>query len=131
MSVPVALDALRQKVADHGAVAFLLTVAGDGRPHVVSVQVAWDGDDLVAPAGRSTAGNAAARPDVSLLWGPATADAHYSLIVDGQAAVRAGDGGGGSVVITPTRAVLHRLALPDPDGAEPTCIRVLDSGEQA
>ena len=108
MSVAVALDRLREEVDRYGASPFLLTVTDDARPHAVSVTVAWDGDDLVAGAGRSTAANAAARPTISLLW-PPIEPAGYSLIVDGTAVVV-----DQQVRVRPDKAVLHRSA-PSPD----------------
>ena len=114
------LEALGARIAEHGAVAFLVTVGGDGRPHVVSVTVAWDGWVLKAPVGATTAGNAAARPDVSLLW-PAPPGAEYALIADGRAVVT--DGADPSVTVAPSRAGLHRLAGATGDG--PGCITVV------
>lgn len=75
-----------------------------------------DGDRIIVGAGRTTVGNVASRPGVSLLWPPNGGD--YSLIVDGVAVV-AGD----HVVIRPERAVLHRSVAASGDG--PSCIRVL------
>jgi hypothetical protein len=66
-------------------------------------------DDL----GQRRAANAAARPSVSLLY-PVRLDGDYSLIVDGTAAV-ASQEEGHRLLITPTKAVLHRpAAAPDP-----------------
>ena len=116
MSIAVSLDQLRDEVARRGDAAFVVTI-GDEGPHVVSVRVAWEGDELVAGAGNRTAANVAERPAVSLLW-PSSFD-DYSLIVDGSAS--AADG---SLRITPVRAVLHRSAAAAGDG--PGCIKVLD-----
>src|SRR5688572_12781867 len=108
MSVKVEAERLRDEVGRFGSTPYLLTVSDDQRPHAVSVAVAWDGDELVAATGDRTAGNAAARPDVSLLW-PPHEPGGYSLIVDGTATVEAGDGGS-RVRVRPGRAVLHRSA---------------------
>ena len=116
MSIPVALDQLRDEIARRGDGAFVVTTGEDG-PHVVSVRVAWEGDDLVGGAGNRTAGNVAARPSVSLLW-PSTFD-DYSLIVDGTASAT-----DGSLRVAPVRAVLHRSAAATGDG--PGCIKVLE-----
>src|SRR5437899_3155437 len=89
MSVSVALTALADRVAEFGPVAHLVTVGDSGTPHVVSVAVGWDGDDLTAGAGTKTAHNAGARPQVTLLW-PAHPGGAYSLIVDGQARLVSG-----------------------------------------
>jgi hypothetical protein len=114
VSLPVSLDALRDEVARFGVEAYVLTVGGDGRPHAVLAPVEWEGDAVLAGAGRTTAANAAARPEVSLLWPPFEAGG-YSLIVDGTAEVA-----GGRVRVGPARAVLHRRGAPKddvPDGA--------------
>jgi Pyridoxamine 5'-phosphate oxidase len=118
MSIPVSLDRLRAAIAERAASAYVLTVSDDGRPHAVHAPVRWEGDALAADVGRRTAANAAARPGVSLLYG-VRADGEYSLIVDGTAAVaRAGDGQ--RLLVTPTKAVLHRPA-PAPDPANAAC----------
>lgn len=118
MSVPVALDRLRDEAGRFGPRPYLLTVSADGRAHAVSVAVAWDGDELVMAAGRRTVANAADRPHVSLLWPPHEPDG-YSLIVDGEAHVSAGPDGAG-VAVTPTTAVLHRSA-PNPGAGASAC----------
>ncbi len=105
MSISVELEELREQIAAFPGDAFLVTVSDDGRPHTVAVRPGWDGDELVVPAGRTTASNAQARRLVSLLWPPAERGG-YSLIVDATAAVRAAD----DVHLQPTRAVLHRPA---------------------
>jgi hypothetical protein len=113
MSIAVPLDGLRAALDERGGTAYLLTVSEDTRPHAVHGAVRWDGDRLVADAGRRSAANAAARPAVSLLY-PVRADGDYSLIVDGTAVVESRDGGH-RLLITPTKAVLHRpAAAPDP-----------------
>jgi Pyridoxamine 5'-phosphate oxidase len=121
VSVTVALDELRARSAEFGEVAFLLTVTDDRRPHVVSVKVAWDGDALVAGAGRTTSANVAGQPTVSMLWAP-PARGDYSLIVDGTAETQERDNAM-VVVIRPSRAVLHRVANADGDG--PSCVTLL------
>lgn len=123
MSVPVALEALREQIASMPADAFLLTVSDGSSPHAVSADVRWDGEHLVVGAGRTTARNVAATPAVTLLWPNAGQD--YSLIVDGSGAVD-----GDVVRITPERAILHRsvrAAAPDghTTGDAPRCITVL------
>lgn len=125
MSIPVPIDRLRAAIAERGAVAYLLTVSDDGRPHAVHGPLAWAGDALVAVVGKRTAANAAARPSVSLLF-PVRTDGDYSLIVDGTAAI-APDGDGRRLSITPTKAVLHRpAAAPDPAATcEADCVPLL------
>jgi hypothetical protein len=80
----------------------------------VYVPVRREGDGLVAEVGAQTAVNAAARPQVSLLF-PVRAEGDHSLIVDGAAAVEAG-GEARRVRVKPTRIVLHRPG-PPPDPA--------------
>ena len=68
--------------------------------------VRWENGLLVVEVGRRTAANVTARP--SLLY-PIRAADDYSLIVDGTGTV-ATTGDGHRLVITPTKAVLHRPA---------------------
>jgi len=113
VSIPVALDALRAAVDERGGSAYVLTVSDDARPHAVHVPVRWEGEVLAAEVGKRSAAYAAARPAVSLLY-PVRADGDYSLIVDGSAVVASSDEGH-RLLITPTKAVLHRAAVaPDP-----------------
>jgi hypothetical protein len=86
---------------------------------------------LAAEAGKRSAANATARPSVSLLFPPLAAGG-YSLIVDGTALVVASENGA-RVLVTPTKAVLHRPAeSPDPAascGAD--CVSLLPSADTA
>lgn len=127
MSIPVPLDGLRDALNDRAETAYLLTVADDARPHAVHVPVRWQGDVLAADVGKRSAANAAARPSVSLLY-PLRMDGDYSLIVDGTAVVAVREDGH-RLLITPTKAVLHRpAAAPDPAspcGAD--CVPLLPS----
>ena len=121
MSVPVALERLREEVTRYGEHPFILTVSNDGRPHAVSATMAWDGDDLIGGCGRSTAANAGARPEISLLW-PPVEPGGYSLIVDGTAKVD-----DQQIRLRPGRAVLHRSA-PSPDplkSCSSDCVTIL------
>ena len=122
MSIPVPLERMRAAIAERGRDAYVLTVSEDGRPHAVHAAVGWEGDVLVADIGRRSAANATARPSVSLLY-PVRAAGDYSLIVDGTAAVTPGVDGS-RLLVTPTRAVLHRSApAPDPtSGCEADCV---------
>jgi hypothetical protein len=116
MSIPVPLEKLRAALAERGGSAYLLTVADDARPHAVHVPVRWQGDVLAADVGKRSAANASARPSVSLLY-PVRQDGDYSLIVDGNAIVASHEDGQ-RLLITPTKAVLHRpAAAPDPAAA--------------
>lgn len=119
---------LAQQIEDYGLIAYLFTVSADRLPHVVSVRVAWDGEAVVvAGAGRTTSANAAANPDVSVVWA-APPGSGYCLIVDGRAAAAAETAADvaaapGGLRIMPTRAVLHRT--PEGDPAAPNCVTVL------
>ena len=121
VSVPVALDRLRDEVTRFGIHPFILTVSDSGRPHAVSATTAWDGDDLIAGCGRSTASFATARPDISLLWPPIEPEG-YSLIVDGTASVD-----DQQIRLRPSKAVLHRSApSPDPlSSCSSDCVTIL------
>jgi hypothetical protein len=120
VSVAVELADLRDRVAEHGPVAFLVTVGDDGSPHAVSTRVEMPDDAVVAACGRTTAANAGRRPDVTLLW-PARPGADYCLIVDGTATV---DADAGRLTLQPVRAVLHRMA--DAGDGGPSCVTVVD-----
>jgi hypothetical protein len=116
VSIPVALGGLRAALEERGGTAYLLTVSDDARPHAVHCPLRWAGAVLAADVGKRSAANAAARPAVSLLC-PVRADGDYSLIVDGTAVVEPHEGGQ-RLLITPTKAVLHRpAAAPDPASA--------------
>ncbi len=107
------MDGLRAAVEERGETAYLLTVSDDARPHAAVVAVRWDVDVLVADVGKRSAANAAARPAVALLYAVRT-DGDYSLIVDGHAVVASREDGQ-RLLISPTKAVLHRRATaPDP-----------------
>ncbi|HET6794621.1 MAG TPA: hypothetical protein VFH45_09275 [Acidimicrobiales bacterium] len=119
MSVRVELDQLRAEVHRFGALPYLLTVGGDGRPHATSVHASWEGERLAVRAGRRSLANAGERPDVTLLWAPVEPGGH-SLIVDGAAAVE-----GDRVLVGPTSAILHRTAAAGPDEpAASDCVRL-------
>jgi hypothetical protein len=118
MSIPISLERLRAAVAERGPSAYVLTVSDDGRPHAVHAPIRWQGDVLALDVGRRTAANAAARPAVSLLFSTRSDD-DYSLIVDGSAAV-VSDADAHRLLVTPTKAVLHRPA-PAPDPTTASC----------
>ena len=110
MSVPVALDRLREAIADTDRAPYLVTVSDDGRPHTVAVEFDWRGDEVVLSVGNRSLGNARRRGLVTLLWPPADR-AGYSLIVDATVAAADGDGSGdNALTVQPTGAVLHRPA---------------------
>ena len=117
MSIPVAVTDLADAMAQR-PYAYLLTVSDDGRPHAVAVVPTLAAGELTMEVGRRTTGNAAARPEsVSLVW-PPSVPGEYSLIADGRARVE-----NDRVVVTPTKAVLHRpapgeAASPDSCGSD-------------
>jgi hypothetical protein len=109
MSVKVELGELATKLADFD-VAYLVTMSGEGRAHVLSV---WaeptDAGLVVGGVGRHTQANAVAHPDVTLVFPPLERGG-YSLLVDGTATVD-----DTTVTIVPSTAILHRPAVA-PDG---------------
>ena len=122
MSIPVAIEEL-QAATSRYQFAYLLTVSDDGRSHAVAVHPSWtdDGVMLIAEAGRRTSANAAARPNISLVWPPVTVE-DYSLIVDGNASIAES-----GLTFTPTNAVLHRPApagSPSGSGCGSDCVPI-------
>jgi hypothetical protein len=107
MSIKVELDEVRTVAAEQMPFAYLLTVSDDTSAHAVAITPRIGEGSITCEAGKRTCANARSRPNVSLLWPPAT-PGDYSLIVDGTASVD-----GETVHITPERAVRHR---PAPDG---------------
>jgi hypothetical protein len=108
MSVAVALADLPDTAARYGPAAFVLTVGGDGRPHVAHVPVRLTGEVAEVPAGRTTLANARDRGHVVLLWPPFEARG-FSLIVDAEH--EPSDATGDGVLrCRATKAVLHRPA---------------------
>ena len=109
MSIAVDLEALAERVTEYGPHPYLLTTGEDGRPHAVAVTIVVKAGRFEAGVGRRSGSNAAAQPLVSLLW-PPVEPGGYSLIVDGAAVVEADGTNDSVVVVTPSRAVLHRPA---------------------
>jgi hypothetical protein len=115
MSIKVDLDQLAGALADFTC-AYLITVGDDYRAHTVAVQpVLVDGVLDVGAIGKSTRSNAAAHPDVTVVWPPREPDG-YTLIVDGTGRL-AED----ALTVAPTRAVLHRPAAPGA-ATKPGCL---------
>lgn len=86
-----------------GAVSYVVTVAADGRAHVVPAEATLaDGTVVVAGMGSRTRSNLAAGSVVTVVWPPADLGG-YTLIVDGTGEIH-----DDTVVVRPTRAVLHR-----------------------
>ena len=121
MSVAVGLDELARRVEEYGAHPFLMTSGDDRRPHVVSVTVTFDGERFTFGAGRTSRANLAENDAATLLW--PSAGGPYALIVDGGGVV---DDDAEIATLTPTRAVLHRLA--DASADLPSCIRIEAAG---
>ncbi len=121
MSVPVEPSAVRDRIAEYGTVAYLVTVGEQGRAHVVSVEVRVDGDRLVVPTGRTSRRNLEANPALTLLW-PPRPDPTYSMLVDGVATSFSDEPA--EATVEPHSAVLHRVAAATGDG--PNCVAVTD-----
>ena len=109
MSIKVDVGELATKISEF-AFAYLVTVSEDGRAHVLSVwpEVTTAGI-VVDGCGRHSQANAAAHPDVTLVFPPADPSG-FSLLVDGTATVD-----GAAITVVATKAILHRPA-PGPDG---------------
>lgn len=106
MSIDVSLRLLVDTLTRYHF-AYLSTVGDNQCAHVVAVYPTLANDTLVVEhPGRKTHANLAARSSVTLVW-PPTDPNDYSLIVDGVGSLR-----DSKLVITPTRAVLHRPAPP-------------------
>jgi hypothetical protein len=106
MSVKVDLGQLADALSEF-TFAYLVTVGDDYRAHTVAVAPALaDGTFDVGSVGNSTRRNAAAHPDVTLVWPPREFGG-YTLIVDGR-----GEHTDAGLLVVPTGAVLHRPATP-------------------
>lgn len=109
MSIPVPLDDLGAALARYPW-GYLVTVADDLRARFLAAPTRFVDGALVIDAGRTGRANAAARPQVTMVF-PSPEPHEFSLIVDGDAVVDE------SVVrVWPTWAVLHRPAIAAPDG---------------
>jgi hypothetical protein len=115
VSVSVALDELARRVEEFGAYPFLVTAGAEGRPHVTSITARFDGAQFLFGAGKTSLANIQAGRSLTLLW--SAVGGPYCLIVDGTGRISGED-----VTLTPTRAVLHRLA--DAPADLPSCIRI-------
>lgn len=104
MSVEVALGDLPGEISARGPAAYLVS-QGTERPRVVSVTATSSDGAVVVGAGRRTAANVAARPEVTVFWPAGGPDPDHSLLVDGTATV---DPTGETISVVPTAAILHR-----------------------
>jgi hypothetical protein len=113
------LGRLRAEIQSRASDPYLLTVTSDCRPHCATVTVSWDVPDgqlTIGPVPRTWAASAAAgHYQVTLLWPPAEPGG-YNLIADGTGACRR-TGDDLSLVVTVTRAVLHRRGPAHADSA--------------
>jgi hypothetical protein len=119
VSVSVPVETLHQRIKECGDSAFLVTASAEGRVHVVSAAPRIDGATLMVSVGRTARANVAVNPSATLLW-PRSPDGAYSLIVDGLATAGAGEDD--ELRITPSHAVLHRLANVSSD--LPRCVPI-------
>lgn len=92
--------------------AYLITVDDDYRAHTTTATPTYAAGVLdVGPVGRHGRANLSGRSGVTLVWPPREV-ADYSLIVDGRAVLP--DDPADPVLVTPTRALLHRPTISDP-----------------
>jgi hypothetical protein len=107
MSVKVDLDQLASALADF-SFAYLVTVDDGYDAHTVAVEPVLDDGILeISTVGGTTRKNLAKHDGVTLVW-PPREPGGYSLIVDGRGEPMDGD----ALKVVPSRAVLHRRALP-------------------
>ncbi|HAP76853.1 MAG TPA: hypothetical protein DCR14_12305 [Acidimicrobiaceae bacterium] len=104
MSIAVELSDLPDTLAPYPW-GYLVTVGPDLRAHVLAVPTRFLGGTFLFEAGRSTRANAAARPEVTLVFPPIEPHG-YSLLVDGSAVVH-----DAHIEVRPSTAVLHRPAI--------------------
>lgn len=104
MSIAVPLEELADRLTQYPW-GYLVTVRDDGRAQSLAVPTELVEGRLVATVGRSTAANANARPNVTVLF-PGASGSEFSLIVDGEAHVD-----GDRIEVMPTWVVLHRPAF--------------------
>ena len=106
MSIAVTLADLPAAIDQQIGWCYLLTVSADNGPRVIAITPAWSvGGALSADVGRGAAANVQARPNVTLVYPPASADG-MTLIIDGSASVD-----GTTVSFLPATAVMHRPAV--------------------
>jgi hypothetical protein len=107
VSIKVDLGELAARIGEHGF-AYLVTVGTEGRAHVLAVLPHVDGDGLtIGGVGTHSVANVAINPSATLVWPPTTPDG-FSLLVDGTATA---DEARSEIVVTPTKAILHRPAI--------------------
>jgi hypothetical protein len=104
MSIPVDLTDLATSLANYPW-GYFITVGEQQVAHSLAVPTDYRDGVFHLQAGRGSRANAAARPQVSMVF-PGADGTAYSLVIDGTASV-ADDG----VQFAPSNAVLHRPAL--------------------
>jgi len=111
MSKVTTFEQVRAGIEHYGALATLVTIGDDGRPHVVTSLVDIDGERLVVGAGGRSRANLEQRPVATLIWHPAPDD-EYLLIVDANADAidEPDDRGVSRVVLTVDGGIQHRIA---------------------
>lgn len=93
------------------AFAYLVTVGDDYRIRTTAITPTFDGARVdIGPVGTHGRENMAARNTVTLVW-PAREVSEYSLFVDGHAELP--DDPAAPVLVTPTKALLHRPVFED------------------
>ncbi|MEB3031313.1 hypothetical protein [[Mycobacterium] nativiensis] len=91
--------------------AYLVTVGDDYRVRTTAITPTFDGARVdIGPVGTHGRENMSARDAVTLVW-PAREANEYSLFVDGRAELP--DDPAGPVLVTPTKALLHRPVFTD------------------
>jgi hypothetical protein len=110
MAKSVELADVVAQLGVYGPLATLVTVNGDGAPHVGTVLVRAGTGGLEVSVGPTTRGHILANPSVSLAWVRDGED--YQLIVDGVAVVVDEPDVDGlyAAEVTVRGAILHRLA---------------------
>lgn len=104
MSVAVPLAELAATLESYPW-GYLVTVGDDQRARSLAVPTVFADGCFTMAAGAGSRANVTARPDVTLVFPPASGE-QYSLIVDGVARVV-----DETVVVEASTAVLHRPAL--------------------
>ena len=107
MTMKVELGELAERLGEY-TFAYLVTVGDEGRAHLLAVLPELGGDALtIGGVGKHSLANVATHPTATLVWPPASAG---RLQPDRRRLGGAGDGDG-EIVVTPTKAILHRPAV--------------------
>lgn len=110
MAKAVDLTRLAELLPGYGF-AYLVTVGDDYRVRTTAITPSFDGTRVdIGPVGSHGRENLSTRTDVTLVW-PAREVTEYSLFVDGLAELP--DDPTAPVLVTPTKALLHRPVFAD------------------